>query len=338
MLNHIVKLLYQKGYHPFDEKEGGILVRETEQIVYVVTLSTFRSSVKADNYEQVKRRIEFMAASRYQKTVQTLHLVAVRNGMFEDEMLQLAEQLANVWLIAEDTGRIYIFENQPEQFDNLYSYLEQGIPVGKKSRQSQLSFTLTPVNVTIVTLNIIYFLIIILANGSYYAVHDSDIMLKMGALSYDTFSAGAWYQIITSVFMHFGISHLFNNMLLLTYAGCELEKRIGSLAYFILYMMTGICGNILSLWYYNYIGETVVSAGASGAIFGVIGALFIVLVMNRTKTADLTPKRLLFMAVVTIYYGMTTMGVDNAAHIGGFISGIIGGFLLSKISQYVKLK
>lgn len=150
MLNHIVTLLYQKGYHPFDEKEGGILVRETEQIVYVVTLSTFRSSVKADNYEQVKRRIEFMAASRYQKTVQTLHLVAVRNGMFEDEMLQLAEQLANVWLIAEDTGRIYIFENQPEQFDNLYSYLEQGIPVGKKSRQSQLSFTLTPVNLSLI--------------------------------------------------------------------------------------------------------------------------------------------------------------------------------------------
>lgn len=338
MLNHIVTLLYQKGYHPFDEREGGILVRETEQLIYIVILGTFRSLVKTADYEQLKRRVEFMAASRYQKPVQTLYLVAVQDGMFEDEVLKLVEQLVNVWLIAEDTGRIYIFENQPQQFDDLYNYLEQGISREKGNKRVKFPFALTPVNMTIVILNIIYFLVIILANGGYYAVYDSDIMLKMGALSYETFAAGAWYQIITSVFMHFGISHLFNNMLLLTYAGCELEKRIGSLPYFILYIGTGVCGNVLSLWYYNHIGERAVSAGASGAIFGVIGALFIVLVANRTKTEDLTPRRLLFMAVVTIYYGMTTMGVDNAAHIGGFISGIIGGFLLSKISQYVKLK
>ena len=127
-------------------------------------------------------------------------------------------------------------------------------------------------------------------------------------------------------------------MLLLVYAGCQLEKIIGKIPYFILYIASGICGNVVSLWYYHSIGEYAVSAGASGAIFGVIGALLVVLFINRTKTAETTPKRLLFLAFITIYYGMTTIGVDNAAHIGGFICGIIGGFLLSKVSQYGKLE
>lgn len=335
MVNHIVELLYQKGYRPFDEKKGRILVRETEQMIYIVVLSRFCNSVSSGSYEQVRRQIEFMAVTRYQKPVQTLHLVLTENGMFGEDILQLVGQLSGMWLLAEDTGRIYIFENQPEKFDDLYDYLEQRIP---EIQKKDVLFTFTPVNMIIVALNIIYFSVIILVNKGYYAVHDSDIMLKMGALSYETFTNGAWYQIVTALFMHFGLSHLFNNMLLLVYAGCELEKRIGSLAYFVIYFMAGICGNAVSLWYYNHIGEAAVSAGASGAIFGVIGTLVVVLIMNRTQTDNLTPKRLLVMAFFTIYYGMTTMGVDNAAHIGGFISGIIGGFLLSKISQYGKLK
>lgn len=69
-----------------------------------------------------------------------------------------------------------------------------------------------------------------------------------------------------------------------------------------------------------------------------IGALFVVLLKQGKNSQNLTPKRLLFLAGITIYYGMTTIGVDNAAHIGGFLGGIISGFLLSKISQYGKLK
>ncbi|MGN0152992.1 MAG: rhomboid family intramembrane serine protease [Lachnospiraceae bacterium] len=338
MLNHIVKLLYQKGYRPFNENEGGILVRETEQIIYIVMLAMFQDTVRIEQYEQARRNAEFMAASRYRKKVETLYLIAAENGMFDEQILQLVGQLSGVWLVAADTGKIYVFENQPEQFDDLYDYLEKGLSETRQERKNALPFTLTPVNVGIVLLNIVYFFVVILVNGGFYAVYDTDIMLKMGALSYDTFMSGKWYQLVTSMFLHFGLSHLLNNMLLLTYAGCELEKRIGSISYLLLYLITGICGNLASLWYYNRIGELAVSAGASGAIFGVIGALFIVLVVNRSKTAELTPKRLLFMAIITIYYGMTTMGVDNAAHIGGFISGIIGGFLLSKISQYGKLE
>lgn len=337
MYNHIANLLYQKGYHLLDD-EKGFLIRETETIVYIVTLSAFQKGRCWEYYDNFRMRIEFMVASGYHKKVQTLHMIITETGMFDEEVLKLVESQSAIWLIAADTGRIYIFENQLERFDDLHQYLEQGLKGVSAKKNLNTTFKLQPVNMIIVFLNLIYFLVIIISGTGYGAVYDTDIMLKMGALNYEQFMSGAWYELITSLFMHFGLSHLLNNMILLTYAGCELEKRIGKLSYLLLYLIAGICGNVASLIYYHHIGEYVVSAGASGAIFGVIGALAVILIMHHTETETLTPQRLLLMAGMTIYYGMTTMGVDNAAHIGGILSGIIGGFLLSKISQYGKLK
>lgn len=336
MLNHVVSLLLKKGYGKFSEDKKGVLLREAEDVIYIVTLSFYNRFNDLKEYQSVKTQVEYLAVTKYRKPVKTLHLIFKENGMFDDNIVRFVENTEGVWLLALDTGRIYLFENQSEDFDELYSYLENGLMHVEKPKQQQI-FKLTPVNVVLVAFNIFYFLFIVVSKG-HYAVYNTEVMLNMGALSYNTFMNGRWYEIVTSLFMHFGLSHLLNNMILLLYAGCELEDRVGSFRYLILYFAAGICGNLASLWYYHSIGECVVSAGASGAIFGVIGALFVVLLQKGKNKQYLTPKRLLFLATITIYYGMTTMGVDNAAHIGGLLSGIIGGLLLSKISQYGKLK
>ena len=249
----------------------------------------------------------------------------------------LVEQFSNLWLVAADTGRLYVYENQQADFDGLYTCLNNLQPVRTKLWE-RLPFTVTPVNIVLVALNILAFLAVIILNRSCFAVYDTDIMLKMGAMSVDTVMKGAWYQLVTSMFLHFGINHLFSNMVLLTYAGCELEKRIGKVSYLVVYMLSGIIGNIVSLLYYAQENDEIVSAGASGAIFGVVGALFAVLIVNRGQEGYLTPQRLLMLTLFTIYSGLASAGVDNAAHIGGLFAGIIGGFLLSKISYYGKLE
>lgn len=335
MLERVVELLYRKGYHPLEPEDGGVLVRETDEVVYILALSTFRPELDTSLYENAASRLIFNVATRYQKKVELLNMVATESGMFQEDAMQFVEKVHNVWFIAKDTGRIYIFENQPSQFDGLYEYIDNGVRDWKSNKNG---FRLTPVNMIIVALNVFCFILVIVLNGGYAATLDSDTMLRMGALSYDTFISGKWYQIITSMFLHFGITHLFNNMILLIYAGCQLEQMVGKMRYLLLYVGSGIVGNAASLWYYYSIGEYAVSAGASGAIFGVIGALLVILAWNRTNNAETTPRRLFFLAFITIYYGMTTIGVDNAAHIGGLISGIFGGFLLSKIAQYGKLK
>lgn len=338
MVKQIATMLRSHGYCPFDENRPGVYIHETEQILHIVTLNRFRSGYTClQNYENLQRQIEFMAVTRYQKPVTTLHIMITENGMFEQTVYELLENMTNLWLVAKDTGRIYIFEKQLEDFDGLYEYLSAGLQYNGKNSRKAKAFQFTPVNMVIVAVNIIVYLGIILLYRDVSAVYYTNVMLKMGAMSYNTVMAGQWYQLITSMFLHFGFEHLANNMILLAYVGCELERRVGKIGYLILYFFSGIIGNVTSLLYYGYVGDGAVSAGASGAIFGVIGALFVVLLVQHTKTKDLSPKRLLFVALITIYYGLTSVGVDNAAHIGGLFGGIIGGFLLSKISQYGKL-
>lgn len=336
MLTKMIALLEHRGYHLLQENQNGILVREADTVSYVVTVTWLRSRLSVEAYERMRRQAEWVAASLYHKPVQTLHLVVSEEGVFDQQARTLVEQVEQIWLIALAERRIYIFENQPQQFDHLYAALEQVLMEEQERVGRGLPFTVTPVNIGIVSLNIIYFIVMLVVNNGYSAVYNIDIMLNMGASSYSAIMNGQWYRLITSMFVHFGISHLLNNMVLLTYVGCELESRIGSLAYAVLYLSAGVGGNLLSLWCYRQ--EDLVSAGASGAIFGVVGALFVVLIMERSETKELTPERLLIMSCITIYYGFTTTGVDNAAHIGGLISGIIGGFLLSKVSRYGKLE
>ncbi len=345
---NIIELLSKKGYRPYGEEYADVFVRKTGQKVFVVTIrrmlehgdaeaAAIYANGVVERYQRMNSDLRFKVTAKYRKPVGILNILLTTDGMLLDDVRSIVEQIQGLWVVARDTNRIYVFENQSSDFDGLYEYLSAGLQYNEKKTDSS-AFRLTPVNIAIVVLNVLAFLAVILLNGDYLAVYDTDIMLRMGAMSYETVMAGKWYQMITSMFLHFGIGHLANNMILLTYAGCQLEQRLGSLQYFILYFLSGITGNVLSLISYQHAGEQVVSAGASGAIFGVIGALFVVLVLHHEKHDTMTPVRLAILAILTIYNGMTDGGIDNAAHIGGLIGGLIGGFLLSKISQYVKLE
>lgn len=339
MIKQLTELLFRKGYHYFDNNERNVLVKESDDSVFLLLLNVYRKGDDKRNYEYFRQNTEYKVVTGYKKKVNTLHIIINPDGMFDDGLIEIASSLPDVWLLAADTGRIYIYENQPEQFDDLHDYIESGLFRVNKNLMQEIGFKFTPVNCVIVIINVAAFIAVILLNGGIYSVYDSEVMLKMGASSYNSFASGRWYEVITSMFLHFGIMHLFNNMLLLTYVGCELEKRIGALTYFFLYMGSGVCGNLVSLWYYSRIGEVdIVSAGASGAVFGVIGGLIVYLIFSKEKDDYLTPKRLVFMSFMTLYYGITAAGVDNAAHIGGFCFGIIGGFLLSKILRYDKIE
>ena len=87
-------------------------------------------------------------------------------------------------------------------------------------------------------------------------------------------------------------------------------------------------GNILSAWWDIQTGEYAVSAGASGAIFGLIGALLYVAIRNRGRIGDISGKGIIFMIILSLYYGFTSTGVDNMAHIGGVLSGFLLSILL----------
>lgn len=137
-------------------------------------------------------------------------------------------------------------------------------------------------------------------------------------------SNGEWYRLFTAMFLHFGAQHLANNMIILAATGDKLEKAVGWFYCLIIYLGAGLTGNLLSLYMMMKTQDYAISAGASGAVFGIIGALVWVAIRNRGRFEGLTTKGLVLMIALCLYHGITAAGVDNWAHIGG----AFGGFCL----------
>ena len=137
-----------------------------------------------------------------------------------------------------------------------------------------------------------------------------------------------YYRFFTCMFLHFGIQHLLNNMVMLGALGWQLEPVIGKVKYLLIYFISGLGGSGLSFAWNVMHEEQSVSAGASGAIFGLMGALLYVVIANRGRLGDLSGKGMMLMVLLGLYCGMTSTGVDNLAHIGGLVCGFILALIL----------
>ncbi len=177
-----------------------------------------------------------------------------------------------------------------------------------------------PVTFVLVAINVVVFF----ALSLFGRTEDGAYMIQHGAVYLPLMeSTGEFYQLFTSMFLHFGFQHLMNNMLMLLVMGIVLEPELGSVKYLILYIVSGLGGNLLSAGFEIMTDDFSVSAGASGAIFGVVGGLIYLAILGRGRIGKLTERGLIFLVLMNIYYGVTSTGVDNMAHIGGLIVGFI---------------
>lgn len=182
------------------------------------------------------------------------------------------------------------------------------------------------VTISIIAVNVIVYLVLEWMGDT----ENAEFMLKYGA-AYPTmiYENHEYWRLLTSAFLHFGFSHLFNNMVMLACAGPILERAIGHFRFLFLYLFAAIGGSGLSVLMMYVRGDYAVSAGASGAIFGVVGGLLWVVLRNRGHYEGITTKRMLLMIVLCLFVGITTGGVDNWGHLGGLITGFLACVLLS---------
>ena len=179
--------------------------------------------------------------------------------------------------------------------------------------------------ILLIAINVIVFF----ALSFFGMTEDAEYMLEHGAMYVPYMLEGeGYYRLFTSMFLHFGIDHLANNMVMLGAIGWNLEYEIGKIKFLIIYLGSGLAGNILSAFGDLMTGEYAVSAGASGAVFGIIGALLYVVIRNKGQIGTISGRGLMFMVILSLYYGFTSSGVDNLAHIGGLIAGFVLGVLL----------
>ena len=183
---------------------------------------------------------------------------------------------------------------------------------------------------TLIVVNIsIFFIFAILGKAE-----DVLFMREYGAMYEPYVMEGhEYYRLLTSIFLHFGIEHLLSKMVMLGALGMNLEPEIGKLHFLLVYFVSGIGGNICSLLLNISFGEVVISAGASGAVFGLTGALLCAVLRNKGRIGRLHKKGVLVLVILSIFLGLSEPGVDNAAHIGGLICGFVLEALLGSFKR-----
>lgn len=244
-----------------------------------------------------------------------LVLVHTDNLVYGKYLIQVG---VPAWIIDATQDRLMVYEEQPEDFAGIRKPIEaflEGKPARKKDYPQ-----ISPVNTVLVVINVLLFFVMTLAG----AIGDNWKMVEWGAMFTPFIKENhEFYRLFTAMFLHFDVAHLTGNMIILIALGDNLERALGKMRYLILYLMSGLGASVCSCLYNEIIGDIGVSAGASGAIFGVIGALFCTALINKGKLEDVTAPRLGMMIVYILYTGFTTPHIDNAAHIGGLLTGMI---------------
>ncbi len=178
----------------------------------------------------------------------------------------------------------------------------------------------------LIVINVLVFVLMIAAGVSFFEPTPQQA-LEWGACSSITvILKGEWWRLITCMFVHFGFLHLLMNMYLLFDMGSRLELILGKFRFAVAYFVTGVFGGLISqAW---HIQDNIVGAGASGAVFGIIGVFFALITTNlfNSDIQEAYFKRIGILIVVNLAYGMQP-GIDMAAHVGGLISGIVLGYI-----------
>lgn len=153
---------------------------------------------------------------------------------------------------------------------------------------------------------------------------DIDTLLKYGANNAYLTKNGDYYRLLSSMFIHIGLLHLLFNMYALYIIGPQVESFYGKFKYFLIYILSGVSGSILSITF----SSNTVSAGASGAIFGLMGALLYFGFFYRNYLGSVIKSQIVPIIILNLVIGFSTSGIDNAAHIGGLIGGILTSLAL----------
>lgn len=203
----------------------------------------------------------------------------------------------------------------------------------KRSKMAEKIFSYKTPSITYIIIGICVFLFImmyIFGNGS----ESTSTLIKFGA-NYDLLTkSGEYYRLFTCMFLHIGIWHLLCNMYSLYIIGKEIENLYGKSKYLVIYVLSGLCGSILSLAF----SHNTISAGASGAIFGLLGALLYFGYYYRTYLGATIRSSIIPVIILNLIIGMLTPGISNSAHIGGLVGGILVSMMVGVPDKSTKIE
>lgn len=191
---------------------------------------------------------------------------------------------------------------------------------------------------SLVAINVLIWFLL-LTKGAGFASTPAEKLFMWGGNAASEVQKGEWWRLLSATFLHSGLMHVFMNMIGLYTAGIIVERIYGSRLFLIIYLGSGLMGSALSL---HFSAQQSVSVGASGAVFGVTGALLVAVFQHRDKLPRTFSKQTIngigFFILYSLMQGLSRHGIDNAAHIGGLLGGCIAALILPKHFDIVHFK
>ena len=187
---------------------------------------------------------------------------------------------------------------------------------------------------TLIAINILFYILSIFLSKSIIDI-DMEVLVKQGALFGPiVVLGGEWWRLFTAMFLHGGMTHLLMNMFSLYLIGRGAEQYFNAQSYLSIYLFSGLLGALASL----YMHPASVGIGASGAIFGIFGAMAGFFLAHREQIGEHTKafmKEFAIIIGINLVIGFSIPSVDVSAHAGGLMVGFVGGYIISKNPKWV---
>lgn len=333
----VMKLLHyfitEKGYNP-------IVLHGAKDEIWLENLNSDYKIVRiVSNYIHNNEQFDFdlfktkKIVKKIQKTTFSLNMNALSIFINLGENVNIKETYRNIDIVnLKEFDDIKQYKTVMEVFPDIIKkskIKEKGIElffkltseINKKNEQEGIKAEeiFKPkkpiITVSLIIINVIVFILMyIFGKGS----QDAFTLIKFGAFQKDLILGGEYYRLITSAFLHIGIFHLLFNCYALYVIGRQLESFLGKIKFLIIYLVSALCGSLMSM-----IFPISISAGASGAIFGLLGSLLYFGYNYRVYLGTVLKSQIIPLILINLIFGFMVSGINNAAHIGGLIGGIL---------------
>lgn len=333
----VMKLLHyfitEKGYNP-------IVLHGAKDEIWLENLNSDYKIVRiVSNYIHNNEQFDFdlfktkKIVKKIQKTTFSLNMNALSIFINLGENVNIKETYRNIDIVnLKEFDDIKQYKTVMEVFPDIIKkskIKEKGMElffkltseINKKNEQEGIKAEeiFKPkkpiITVSLIIINVIVFILMyIFGKGS----QDAFTLIKFGAFQKDLILGGEYYRLITSAFLHIGIFHLLFNCYALYVIGRQLESFLGKIKFLIIYLVSALCGSLMSM-----IFPISISAGASGAIFGLLGSLLYFGYNYRVYLGTVLKSQIIPLILINLIFGFMMSGINNAAHIGGLIGGIL---------------
>ncbi len=336
MIGELGRFLEKRGFGKIVSNlpEFVFFFKQEMQSVNVLFVMDYHSGVylTRDQYAHLKDGIRNLFVSRGAGEVHILSLVFTTD---REKMLAVSAGDRFCWQLSPELRKILVYEDRVPDFYGMRGVLEgflqeyesgmcnDGEPHGyceSSSRMGTQKKCIPFVTVSLLVINVLLYLI---------CTQKPELLYNIGDLSgKEVWEKHEYYRIVSSMFLHADLPHLFSNMIALYFLGSILEKEYGHVRYTILYFVSGVLAAGASIVYQYMTQSFVGSVGASGAIYGILGALLWLILKHKGRYQEVTLPGILFYLVYSIYSGIQGTNIDNAAHIGGLITGFVTAVFL----------